>query len=257
MNNATSLILITTLIASGNAIAADAVPNGKWAGSGGAAAKLSSGNTRSDSIKLTADAASETAQDKLSIFGQILREHSENAARVKSTTADQWQLGTRYDYNISTSTFGFGGLEFSSDKLQSLTMRNVVSAGLGKHLIKTSDNQLDVFGGISYRADRYSDLGIIIDNKMETKFSTAEAMLGEESNHKLTENTTFKQRLSINQNIGSTGYRAIFDASLLVAINSTMSLTVSVQDRFNSVAENTVQKNDFTLFTGINVKFGS
>ena len=237
------------------AFSAVAAPDGKWTGNGGAAAKLSSGNTRSDSIKLTADAARETAQDKLSVFGQILREHSENAG-VKSTTADQWQLGTRYDYNISTSTFGFGGLDFSSDKLKSLTMRNVVSAGLGSHLVKTADNQFDVFGGINYRADRYSGLGVTIDNKLETEFSTAEAMIGEESNHKLSESTTFKQKLSINQNLGSKGYRAIFDASLLVAMNSTMSLTVSVQDRFDSIAEAPVQKNDFTLFTGVNVKFG-
>ncbi|MDX8386527.1 MAG: DUF481 domain-containing protein [Gallionella sp.] len=255
MNNAISILLLTTLIVSGNTFAADAATDGKWRGNGGAAASLSSGNTRSDSVNLTAKAASETTQDKLSVKAQILREHAE-VNGVKSRAANQWQLGTRYDYNVSTSTFGFGGLDFSSDELQSLTLRNVISAGLGRHLIKTSDNQLDVFGGISYRTDRYSGLGVTIDNKLETKFSTAEAMLGEESTHKLTENTTFKQRLSINQNLGSTGYRAAFDASLLVAIDSTMSLTVSVQDRFNSIAETPVQKNDFTLFTGINVKFG-
>jgi putative salt-induced outer membrane protein YdiY len=63
---------------------------------------------------------------------------------------------------------------------------------------------------------------------------------------KLTENTTLKQRLIVNRNLGSEGYRAAFDASLLVAINTTISLTVSVQDRFNSIAETPVQKNDFT-----------
>jgi len=255
MNNAISLALLTTLLVSGNTFATDPTPDGKWRGNGGAAASLSSGNTRSDSINRTAEAASETVQDKLSVKAQILREHAE-VNGIKSRTANQWKLGTRYDYNVSTSTFGFGGLDFSSDELQSLTLRNVVTAGLGSHLIKTADNQLDVFGGLSYRTDRYSGVGITIDNVLETKFNTGEAMIGEESTYKLTDNTTFKQRLSINQNLGSAGYRAAFDASLLVAINSTMSLTVSIQDRFDSISETPVQKNDFTLFTGINVKFG-
>jgi putative salt-induced outer membrane protein len=256
MNNATSLLLLTTLASSGNTFSADAAPDGRWRGNGGAAASLSSGNTRSDNMNLTVDTASETTHDKLSLTGQILREHTE-VNGVKSRATNQWRLGTRYDYNLSAATFEFGGLDLSSDELQSLTMRHVISAGLGIHLTKTPDSQLDVFGGISHRADRYSNIGVTIANKLETKFSTAEAMFGEESLHKLTENTTLKQRLSVNRNLGSEGYRAAFDASLLVAINTTISLTVSVQDRFNSIAETPVQKNDFTLFTGVNVKFGS
>lgn len=251
----TSTLLLATLAISCNVLAADAKPDGKWRGSGGAAASISSGNTRSDTVNFTADGAKETTQDKLSLYSQMLRSHSESAG-VKSTTANQWKLGTRYDYNISAMTFGFGGLDFSSDELQSLTMRSVVSTGLGHHLVKTSEDMFDVFGGISYRADRYISPGVMIDKQLKTRFNTAELLLGEESNHKLTENTTFKQRLAINPNLGSSkGYRATFDAALLVAINKTMSLTVSVQDRYNSVAVAPVQKNDFTLFTGVNVKF--
>ncbi len=256
MKISASTLLLATLAISCNVFAADSTPDGKWRGSGGAAASTSSGNTRSDSVNLTADAANETIQDKLSLYSQLQRSHSESAG-VKSTTANQWKMGTRYDYNISEMTFGFGGLDLSSDELQSLTMRSAVSAGLGHRLIKTSEDQLDVFGGISYRADRYSGVGVMIDNQLETKFNTAELLLGEESNHKLTDNTTFKQKLSVNTNLGSSkGYRATFDAALLVSINKTMSLTVSMLDRFNSASEAPVQKNDFTLFTGVNVKFG-
>ncbi len=256
MKISTSLLLLTTMAACGSAMAADTKADGLWRGSAGAAFTNSSGNTKSSSLNLTTDAARKTADDKLSLYAQALGSRSESNG-VTNTTANQWLAGTRYDRNITTETFGFGGLDFSHDQIKNLSLRSVVSAGLGYHVINTDDNQWDVFGGVAYRVDKYSGLGVSINNVMETEFDATELLLGEESTHKLTESTSFKQKLVVSPNMSSSkGVRATFDAGLLVALNKTMSLSVSLQNRYDSLSQAPVKKNDLLFFTGINVKFG-
>ncbi|MGA8148863.1 MAG: DUF481 domain-containing protein [Gallionellaceae bacterium] len=252
-----SLLFLATMASCGNALADDAKLDGQWRGSAGAALSASSGNTQSSSVTVTADAVRQTADDKLSLHGQILGSQSKSNG-VTSTTANQWAAGTRYDHNISADTFGFGGLDFNHDQLEQLTLRSVVSGGLGYHLIKTPENQLDLFGGVTYRADQYSGAGVNINDQMKTSLNAVELLLGEESHHKLTESTSFKQRLEIDPNMSSDkGTRAEFDAGLLVAMSKTLSLNVTLQDRYNSLSEAPIKKNDLTFFTGVNVKFGN
>lgn len=166
-------------------------------------------------------------------------------------------MGTRYDHTIAGELFGFGGLDFSHDQIKKLSLRSVASAGLGYHVVKTTDHQWDIFGGLSYRKDKYKEPGVLINNELKTSLNATELMLGEESNHKLTESTSFKQKLAIYPNLSSSkGTRATFDAGLLVALNKTMSLSITVQDRYDSLAQAPIKKNDILFFTGINVKFG-
>ena len=52
------------------------------------------------------------------------------------------------------------------------------------------------------------------------------------------------------------GVRVAFDTSLLVAMNKTLSLSVALQDRYDSHAQAPTKNTDTLFFTGINVKFG-
>ena len=88
--------------------------------------------------------------------------------------------------------------------------------------------------------------------------SSPELILGEESTHRLTETTSFRQRLVLFPNLRDTGeYRAIFDAGLAVAMNKTMNLTLSFQDRYDSLATSPAKQNDTLFIAGVNVKFGA
>lgn len=92
---------------------------------------------------------------------------------------------------------------------------------------------------------------------MRTGFNTVELLFGEESTSKLSDSANVKQRLMYRPNIGSeNGYLVTFDSTLIVAINKTLSLRVSFQERFNSLAQASIKRNDTLFFTGINVKFG-
>lgn len=244
-----------------SAWADDAKSNGEWRGNGGAAFSYSSGNTRSSSLALTADAVRQTSDDKLSLYAQILGSRAEstnNGITSTNTTANQWRAGTRYDHNITETSFGFGGLDLSHDQIKLLGLRSVVSGGLGYHMIRTSETQWDIFGGVSYRTDQYSNPGVTINNQTKTRFNATELLLGEESTNKFSESTSFKQRLVISPNMGSEkGTLVTLDASLMVAMSKILSLKMSLQDSYNSLSQAPIKRNDILFFAGVNVKFGS
>jgi putative salt-induced outer membrane protein YdiY len=259
MKTLRSLLILAAVTISTNALADKPKRDGLWRGNGGAALSISSGNTKSESLNLTADAARLTADDKLSLYLQILGSRADstsNGVTTSTTTANQWSAGTRYDHTITGEMFGFGALDFSRDQIKLLSLRSVASVGLGYHVVKTDDNQWDVFGGIAYRTDKYDEPGVLVRNELRTGISATELPLGEESNHKLTESTSFRQKLVVSPDLTNKGTRATFDAGLRVALNKTMSLSMTLQNRYDSTAEALVKKNDLLFFTGINVKFG-
>jgi putative salt-induced outer membrane protein len=252
-----SLLAIATLIGCGHAMADDIKADGQWRGVGGAAASASSGNTRNSTVNLSLDAARVTAVDKWSMYGQALFAQSRTDDKT-STTANLWRAGTRYDHNLNEKVFGFGGLDLEHDQLKHLTLRGVISGGLGYHVIKTDDTTWDVFGGLAYKADRYSAPGVMIDNAAHRSYTSPEAILGEESSHKLSDTTSFKQRLVVYPSLRDTGeFRAVFDAGLSVAMTKTMNLTVGFQDRYDSLAQSPAKQNDTLFLAGVNVKFGA
>lgn len=91
---------------------------------------------------------------------------------------------------------------------------------------------------------------------MRTSLNALELLIGEESTHKLSEITSFNQRLVINNSTNNTGRRATFNAGLLVSLNETLSLNLTLQDRYDSFVSAPLKKNDILFFTGVNVKFG-
>jgi len=251
-----NLIVASAAVHSPGALADDPPTDGLWRANAGLAVTLSAGNTRSQNLSLNTDATRRTAHDKWSLYGQALGTRAESNGQT-GTTANQWSAGGRYDHNVSKRMFGYTGLDFGRDVIRKLRMRRVASLGLGYHVVNTNDTQWDIFGGASYRSDEYIDPGVLVRNQLRTKLNSPEAMIGEDSTNTLTPSTTFKQRLSASRGLNSDGgYRATLDTSLSVAINNTMSLKVSLQDRYDSLAEEPILPNDLLFFTGVNVKFG-
>ena len=230
--------------------------DGEWRGTGAAALAATSGNTSSSSLLLTADAVRATTADKISLGGAI------NYARSKiggtqQTTANKWALGGQYDYNLTPRLYGFGKLGLEGDKLIDLSRRGTLAGGLGYKVINSPETTFDVLGGLAYTSDKYSTAQTI-DGKTDTTFSRVSLYVAEESTHKLSATTAFKQRLDVFP--GLTGDKAVlakFNAGLSVAMSSALSLSVGVTDSYNSKPGAGLKKNDFGLFTGVNVKFGA
>ena len=255
----TSRWLLSTLAlaaASTPAWADDPKPDGQWRGTGGASLSLAQGNTRSESLNLNFTAAAITDQDKWSYYGQALYGRAK-VNGLNTTSANLEKLGGRYDRNLTYDIYGYGGLDFEHDQLTLIGLRSVASLGLGYHVIRSDTHTWDVFNGLTYKADKYLEPGQVVGGSERIWYTSPEYEIGEESNHKLTQTTTFKQSLTAYDDLRNTGsYRAEFDAGLAVSMTKTLQMTLTFQDRFSSIAVSPVLKNDALLTAGVAYKFG-
>jgi len=247
---AVAFALSSALLASSAAHAQATVkPDGQWRYAVGAAASISSGNSDAKALSLNADGVRATAHDKWSLYAKAL--YGENAG---DTTANMLGLGGRYDRDLTGRWFGFGTADFLRDRPANLSHRLSAGAGAGYHVIVSEPVRWDVFAGLGYAQDSYID-PVVVADRLRDSYGRAELLLGEESTHKLTDTTSFKQRFVIYPNLSDTGeFRSTFDAGLAVAINKTMSLTVTLGHRYNSDPGNGLDKSDVLLMTGISVK---
>jgi putative salt-induced outer membrane protein len=249
-------VLVALICAASSGAIAQSKADGLWRGSGGAALSASSGNTTASSLLLNADAARETATDKISLGGMINYAKS-RIDGVDQTTSNKWAGHGQYDYKLSPRTFVFGRLGLEADKVIDLSLRSALAAGLGYKVVDTDRMSFELFGGLGYTSDKYS-VAQTIGSKTDTRFSRASVYLGEASSHQLTPTVSLKQRLDLYPGIsGDKAVLATFNAGLAVAMSSTLSLTVGLTDTYNSKPPLGTKSNDVGLFTGINVKFGA
>ncbi|MBX9961210.1 MAG: DUF481 domain-containing protein [Burkholderiaceae bacterium] len=233
---------------------------GSWAGDFGAGLTLSSGNTDGQAFNLTLDTTYTRPEDKLSLFGNYLESRARtetDGVVTTSITARRWRAGTRYDRNINAEDFGFVGLEFSHDRVRDLDLRSVISTGLGRHLYKDAELTWDVYAGLSWREDYYRGEGVEINGTLRKRYATTEALFGQESTHQFAGSTRFTQKFVLYPGaFEGQGTRATLDAGLLVDINTTLSLSVKLQSRYDSQSPPPAEKYDLSLITGLSVKIG-
>jgi putative salt-induced outer membrane protein YdiY len=204
-----------------------------------------------------------TKEDKITLFLTSLYGSRDGAGKTEKT-ANLTSGGVRYDLSLSDRLFVFGLAEAEQDKVQRLHSRFIGGAGFGYKVIKEKDTTFDVFGGITGRRDRntitVTDATVTPTRTFDqsvTKSST-ELLLGEESNHKLSDSTSFKQKLSLLPNLKNSGeYRAQFDSGLVTSPTSGVSLQVTLSNRLNAEAPAGTKRSDTLLLTGINIALGA
>lgn len=245
------LVVIAVTVAASNAAAQAVVKtDGQWRGALGAGLSLVGGNTSSKLLNINGDAVKATTSDKWNIYGTQIWGKAGDA-----TTADLLNLGARYSQDLNAQLFWFGQGDLGRNKLANLSLRTSVAGGLGYHVIKSDPTTFDVFVGLGYANDKYINATVVAD-QTRTSYGRMELFLGEESTHKLTASTLFKQRLVIYPNLSDRGeYRAAFDAGLSVAMSGSLSLQTTVGLRVNSDPGTGLKKTDTLLFTGVTYKF--
>jgi len=222
-------------------------PDGAWRGSLGANVSSASGNVNSVNAGLNADAVRQTGNDKLVGTVQSLYGRSETNG-VRELTASRFRASTRYDRDVSDLTYVFAGYDLEKNKLADLKWRHSPSVGAGLHLRKTETFTFDVFAGYSYnRETLYTG----------TRRAFNEGLIGEETTHKFSESTSFRQRLTLFPNLTDSGeYRLVFDTGLLTQLVDRWNLTVNLSARYQSNPPLGVEKSDTLLFTGLQYSWG-
>ena len=225
-------------------------PDNQWRYLLTAGANASTGNSKSAALNLSAEAARVSNIDKWTMFGQA------NYARNDGETeAERYALGTQYTRDLTPVWFGFGTADAMRDKLANISSRTSVASGVGYHLVRNERNTFDVSGGLGFTRDRY-DEPARVDGALRDTYGRLELVLAEESNHKLTDTTSLRQRFVVLPNLRDSGeFRATFDTNVTVAINKDMNLTAGVSYRYNSDPGVGVKKTDAMFVTGVSFRF--
>jgi putative salt-induced outer membrane protein len=226
--------------------------DGLWRGIGGAAMAVTSGNSTSRSFLVNGSGQRLTTQDKISVGGFL------NYASANGTkSAEKWAGFGQYDWNLTPRMFAFGRLGLEGDGITELDLRSQLAGGVGYKVITTPNTQFTVYGGLGYTQDRYGKLQFI-GGKNGTRFSRASLYLAEESSHKLSDTTSFTQRLDLYPGFtGDKAFTARFQAGLAIAMSTTLSANVGLLSNYSSKPALGAKKLDNALFTGINTKFGA
>jgi putative salt-induced outer membrane protein len=237
------ILIAAAMLASTGAFAQ--APSGEWKGAVSLGASFAQGNVgdSSTNIGISADASRTTTADKTAVYFTTVY-----GKTGKSTSQENIKLGARYEWNLSPQAYAFGSLDFERDGVIDLNLRSAVGVGAGYYFVKSDPLTFTVFGGIGYRNDKY-DIGT--DN-------ATELILGEESNHKLSDTMSFKQRLVFYPNLTeSKEWRAAFDATLAVKLAGDWNMNLTFIDRYlNAAGGPGSRKNATTFLIGVGSKFG-
>ncbi len=225
-------------------------PDGQWRYLFTAGANASSGNSKATSATIVAQGARVTSIDKWTFGGQAAY-----ASNSDQTTTERFALGTQYNRDITPDWFGFGTGDVLRDRLANISWRASVASGVGYHLIKNERNNFDVSGGLGYSQDRYINL-TDVDGGLRDRYGRLELVLAEESNHKVSDTTSLRQRFAVFPNLRDSGsYRATFDTNVTVEMTKSMNLTAGLSYRYNSDPGSGLKKTDAMFITGVSFRF--
>jgi len=220
---------------------------GAWGGFLDSGLSLARGNADTTNFTIGAAATRITDKDKASAFiNSIYSSGTTNG--VTLTTASAIHAGLRFDFNLSDKTFAFAFTDFDHDRFQQLDLRNVLGGGLGYHMVKTDITNFDVFAGGSFNQEYFTTL---------TRHS-AEALVGESFDHKLSSAFSIKERLEFYPDLSSMGdYRVVFDTAATTKLSKFLSWQVDASDRYITNPVNGLKGNDLLFTTGVRVAFGA
>jgi putative salt-induced outer membrane protein len=257
MKKTLQLAAMAAAFASGAAFAQDK-PDGQWHGNVNLGASFASAAVTTTSIVINADTTRKTADDKLTFYG-VAQRGDTKVLGIKAVTTDLYRAGAKYDRDFNKQLFGFVGGELEKNGVTDLTLRSSINAGLGMHVIATPETTFDVFGGLGYNHYKFKVAQIVCITapciQPDGTNGSGEALIGEESSHKLSETTTAKQKFVVYKAFDSDlGYRATFDSSLGVAMGGGWNMNLTGSLRYANKVY-VVKKTESLITVGFGYKF--
>jgi putative salt-induced outer membrane protein YdiY len=234
-----------------------------WNGTLDTGLALTRGNSETANFTLAAKAIRETPRDKLTVYGDYIFANN-SSVPPSVTTANALDAGLRGDLNFRTHLFVFVFTDFQTNQLQHLDLRSVFGGGFGYHLIKTANTTFDFFGGISYDRDSFGAYNLTNPTPPPALLlfpssvqNSAEAVLGEEFDAKLSKRTALTERFSFYPNLSHTGdYRFQLDSTISTQMKRWLSWQATFSDRYISYPPVGLKANDLLLSTGLRVMWG-
>jgi putative salt-induced outer membrane protein YdiY len=220
-------------------------PDGEWRGAFGFGVSATAGNTDSITYSINGDTVRQTTVDKITGYVQAVSGRRK-VDGVNVRTANQARSGAAYIRDANDRRFLFGAVDLDRNPLIELSLRSVVSAGVGYHVVKGKDHSFDVSTGPAYNREKFTT---------ETR-EISEWLVAEESTHALTSTISSRQKLVLYANLTDGGeYRGVFDAGMVLKVSDRWNATMTVSNRYQSNPLPGVKKNDLLFVTGVQYVF--
>lgn len=248
------IVALTTLgvvsIASIAPVAAQTKLDNLWHGNISIGGSYASSNTSSKTLNISANGTRATVEDKLGAY--VLVNYGDNELNdVKTTTAELFRLGGRYDYNLSEKSFFFTGAEVETNKLQNVDSRYMINSGAGYKVINSDVTSFDLFTGLGYSQTNF---GRTIPPTTDTR-QGFEILLGEESSHQLSETSSIKQRFVYYPNTSKLGTRSTLDISLATVVADGWTMNAGLAMTYYSKPSEKYKKTNSLITFGFGYKY--
>ena len=135
-------------------------PPVQWTGSILANASITTGNTETTSIGLSAAASRRSEQDRITFGAGYYygREKDEDTGQ-KDTTTDNWFVSGKYDYFFTPKFYGYAGVRIEQDKVADLNLRVTPSIGVGYQWFESPTFNLATEAGVAWVYEDYKGSG--------------------------------------------------------------------------------------------------
>lgn len=202
-----------------------------WQGSLAFGTLQTSGNTDTSSSNAKALFGYKSGNWQDSLLFQALRASSDGVL-----TAETINGNGQTDYNFTATDYVFGNLDYLRDRFSGYDRRTSEVGGLGRRLLTSATQQLDMQFGIGARQTRYTD---------ETSKSEAVELLSGAYLLKFGSNSSFTENLSVEHGASNTysqsvtGLTTNISGSFALAITYTISHNSSVLPGFKNTDRST------------------
>jgi len=213
--------------------------DGPWSGKVGLGYLATSGNTENKSFNLEFEVNYDAAKWHHGLGGRVFSAEADN-----DTTAENYRLNWKSQYDFTEFNYGFGRLDWVKDRFSSYDYQRFAAAGYGRRIIKTEKHLLNAEIGAGWQQS---------EPFVGDKISEAILRLGGDYKWNITETSAFSQTLKISAGSSNTFTEAVSELSL--TIYKMLALGLSFTYQHNSDVVPGSKKTDTQTAINLNYEF--
>jgi putative salt-induced outer membrane protein len=231
-----------------------------WTGGANIGFSVARGNSETENLALAFNAVHTSANDKWTLYATSI--DTTNNLATPSTVANLETGGLRYDHNLNARAFVFASVDYMANALQYLDLRSVYTGGFGAHVIKNAKTAFDVFGGLNYTHETYSNGSPIVGTSpvIYTSYGVTNRFVALSMNETLNQNlgksTVLNEAGGFFPDLQQTGqYRAIVNIGTVTKLSKVLGWQNQFNDIYVSNPPIGTKTNDVIFTTGLNLTF--
>ncbi len=229
-----------------------------WTGGANVGLSVARGNSQTENLALAFNAVHASANDKWTLYATSI--NTRNDLATPSLVANLDTGGIRYDHNLTPRAFVFVSADYMANALQFLDLRSIYSGGFGAHAIKNDKTAFDVFGGVNYTHETYSNGTPIPGTPFFTSYGVTNRFvaltIGQTLVQRLGKSTVLNEAGTFFPDLQQTGqYRTIVNIGTVTKLNKWLGWQNQFNDIYVSNPPTATKANDVIFTTGLNLTF--